>query len=85
MLSREFKTVFLCRVIRSSKIYSLIAVQTKLTDTIMDTLRRRTMKKLSEFCPSHRILSRDLEALNRLWSSGDSVLLVELVRAYELV
>ncbi|KAJ6280874.1 hypothetical protein J3E71DRAFT_178751 [Bipolaris maydis] len=85
MLSSEFKIVFLCRVVRSSTIYPLIVEQTKLTDTTMDTLRRRTTKKLSEFFPSHEILCRDLEALNRLWSSGDSVPLVELVRAYELV
>ncbi|KAF5852453.1 hypothetical protein GGP41_007874 [Bipolaris sorokiniana] len=85
MLSREFEIVFLCRVVHSSAIYPLIAEQTKLTDTTMDTLHRRTIERLSEFCPIHGILSRDLEVLNRLWSSGDSVPLMELARAYELV
>ncbi|KAI1676122.1 hypothetical protein KJE20_14288 [Pyrenophora tritici-repentis] len=84
-LHTEFKIVFLFRVIRSSANYPLIAEQTKVTAATIDALRRRTIKRLSEFGPIHPILSRDLEALNRLWLPGDSVPLMELVRAYDLV
>ncbi|KAL6150045.1 hypothetical protein ACJQWK_02582 [Exserohilum turcicum] len=75
----QFKTVLIFRAIRSSAIYPLIAKRTELTDEVMETLRRRTIKRLSEFQPGHRTLTQDLRALNKLWLLENQVSSVELI------
>ncbi|KAJ5063745.1 hypothetical protein PSV09DRAFT_2374418 [Bipolaris maydis] len=82
-LHAKFKNVFLLRALRFSAIHPWIAEQTRLTDEKVDKLHRYTIKSLSSFRAGHRTLTRDLEALNRLQSLGDSVPWMDLVSAYE--